>query len=129
MTTEEEYWKEYHNKMETLTKYNKKHVTTINFEEKTLIALRHLRDTKHLLSVSDGVRQLVKFALPYFLTTAHTIDKILKNNLKNFSFENPRKTIEKLRIAEIILKDKKLSLKELKRKYPNEITYRDMNEE
>lgn len=122
-------WQKIHKMKYDLKEYNKLHVTTINFNIRMLTFLRHLRDTNHGLSVSDVVRQMVAFAMPFFLTTAHKIDNILENNLTNFEFEDPKITMEKMRIAEKIAKSKKNTLEELKKKYPNMSDFKDMNEE
>lgn len=80
---------------------NNKKITCVSLEVKTIELLKRLKKEKYIKSISQGVRQLVSFALPYFLTACN-ID-ILEKTYNNNNNNTPTK----------------LSLDDLKKKYPN----------
>lgn len=88
--------------------YDNKHIISVNLSEKNLKFLRYLKKELYFKSISDGVRQLIGFALPYFLNVNNTINKNLENKIKNIPYRIPKK-----------INSKDLTLAELLKKYPD----------
>ena len=45
--------------------YNCKTQISINLDEKSLQFLQHLKKTKHIKSISEGIRLMLKFSIPF----------------------------------------------------------------
>ncbi len=107
--------------------YLSKAQTSINLDRKSLELLRHLKKHGYIVSVSESVREMLNFALPFFIHIYEVKENIILEKITEFSVKAPTpRIIRELKILQPITP--KPSLKELHKKYPNTPDYYSINE-
>lgn len=108
--------------------YQPKGQTSINFDLKTLALLRFLKKEKYITSISESIREMINFALPFFIHTYKLKTYITAKQIKRLSIQKPKKeTIKKLtKLQHHSLTPE--TLKDLRKKFPNIKDYKFINE-
>lgn len=108
--------------------YKSKCQTSVNFDEKSLALLRYLKKEGYIVSVSESIREMLNFALPFFIHSYEVKENILLNKITEFSVKAPTpKTIKQLESIQPIT-FKKRTLEELRKRFPNISDYKFINE-